>query len=173
MSARRVFLDTNVIIESFRIGAWHELSQGCWLETVQKCEEESLTGDTSDPQHVVVDPAMLKAGCRVIHPVTRKTRNKLFAHHGSMTSLDDGELELYAHLFVNESPLPPLLAISTADKGAIVRAKDLGWLDRLVSLEELLSGVGIARPKMAALRTAHRAAFLSDVRTKVYLNMIP
>ena len=45
MSARRVFLDANVIIEAFRISVWNELSQKYTLETVHECEKESLTGD--------------------------------------------------------------------------------------------------------------------------------
>jgi len=88
-------------------------------------------------------------------------------------SMDPGEKDLFAHLFANHQPLPPLIVVSSSDKGVIVRAKDLGWLQNLVSLEELLHGCGVSRAKIALLDIPHHASFLSDVRTKVMLGVIP
>jgi len=90
-----------------------------------------------------------------------------------MTSLDPGERDLFAYLYANERPLGPLVVVSTADKGAIVRANDLGWLDQLVSLEVLLEGAGVSRAKMANLGQQYGSAFLAGVRTKVMLGVIP
>lgn len=81
MTAQRVFLDANVIIESFRINVWTSLAQAWALETVTKCEEEALTGQTSRPGRVTVDPVLLRAGLKASHPVTRPERNKLIAAH--------------------------------------------------------------------------------------------
>lgn len=173
MTQRKVLLDANVIIECFRIGAWAELAQGCWLETVEECYKEALTGDSSLPGRIAVDPIELQKGLRQIHKVTRAERNQLFIKHPSMVSLDPGELDLYAHLLAVGVPQPNLVVISTADKGAIVRAGDLNWLDQLHALEELLTQVGASRPKMAALKGHYTTMWLSDVRMKVRMGIIP
>jgi len=123
MPTRKVFLDANVIIEAFRIGVWAELSQGHWLETVQKCEQEALTGENSRAGRVSVDPKQLRAGLKASHLVGRPERNQLVKNHRDCLSMDDGEKDLFAHLFVHASPLPPIIVMSTADKGAISRSK--------------------------------------------------
>lgn len=117
---QRVFLDANVIIEAFRIGVWTELSQAWCLETVEKCEEEALTGDSSRAGRVSVDPKLLRAGFNVVHAVSRSERNKLFAAHPDCATMDAGEKDLFAHLYSLVQPLSTLIVVSTADKGAIV-----------------------------------------------------
>jgi hypothetical protein len=173
VGGRRVFLDANVIIEAFRISVWAELSGGCHLETVQECEKEALTGRTDLYGHVAVDAAALRAGLKACHLVGRPERNKLVKTYRACLFMDPGEKDLFAYLFANHHPLPPLIVVSSADKGVAVRAKDLGWLDQLISLEELLHGCGVARAKLAQLDTPHRASFLGEVRTKVMLGVIP
>jgi len=173
MPTRRVFLDTNVIIECFRIGAWAQLSSALRLETVDECCTEALTGETSRPGRVDVDASMLRTGLAVIHRVTRRELNALIAKHVQMGTLDAGEKELFAHLFAHEMASAHRVALSTADKGALVRAQDLGWLDSLVSLETLLNEVGAPRPKMALLGHAYSTRFLDDVRTKIRLGIMP
>lgn len=68
----RVFADTNVILESFRTGCWTAICNHFAIETVEKCVEETLTGNPGDPRHVAVPPAELKAGLVAQHQVTRK-----------------------------------------------------------------------------------------------------
>jgi hypothetical protein len=87
--------------------------------------------------------------------------------------MDPGEKDLFAYLFAHHQPLPPLIVVSSADKGVVVRAKDLGWLQNLGSLEELLLGCSVARSKMADLDEAHSTDFLSRTKTKVLLGVIP
>lgn len=173
MTQRKVLLDANIIIECFRVGVWTELSRGCWLETVEECYREALTGDNSLPGRIAIDPVELQQGLRAIHMVTRAERNQLLIKHQSMVSLDPGELDLYAHLLAVGAPKSNSIAISTADKGAIVRAGDLDWLDQLQALEELLTQVGVSKTKVAALKRHYSTAWLSDVRTKVLMKIIP
>lgn len=170
---RRVFLDANVIIEAFRVSVWTELSSGFHVETVEECEKEALTGRTDIYGRVAVSAAALRAGLKASHLVGREERNKLVGEHKACLEMDPGEKDLFAYLFANHHPLAPLIAVSSADKGVVVRAKQLGWLDRLISLEELLHGCGIARVKLNQLDIPHRAAFLGEVRTKVLLGVIP
>jgi hypothetical protein len=173
MRGQRVFLDANVIIEAFRIGVWTEFSQAWCLETVEKCEEEALTGDSSRAGRVSVDPKLLRAGFNVVHAVSRSERNKLFAAHPDCATMDAGEKDLFAHLYSLVQPLSTLIVVSTADKGAIVRAKDVAWLDRLISLEELLSKTGASKSKVADLGQQYTSAFLGLVRTQVLMGVIP
>lgn len=173
MKKRWVFLDANAIIEAFRINVWAELSEGFHLETVEECEREALTGRTDRFNRVEVDATRLRAGLRASHPVGRVERNQLINKHPSCMEMDPGEKDLFAHLFVNHHPLTPLIAVDSADKGVIVRAHELGWLGHLVSLEELLGQCRIASVKLADLDLPHRTQWLSQVRTKVMLGVIP
>jgi len=173
MTHCRILLDANVMIECFRIGAWAELARGCWLESVEECCKEALTGDNSMAGRVAVDATALRQGLRQVHQVGRAERNQLILQHRAMVSLDPGEMDLYAHLLAVGGPRAGLLVVSTADKGAIVRANDLGWLDQLISFEELLTQAGASRPKMNALQKHYGAAWLGEVRTKIRLGVIP
>lgn len=92
------------------------------------CEREALTGQTTSYGHVAVNSVALKAGLKASHIVSRQERNKLTRAHGACTNMDPGEKDLFAHLYASHYPLPRLIVLSSADKGVIVRAKDLGWL---------------------------------------------
>lgn len=174
MADKRVFLDTNVIIECFRIGVWSELSQGYRLETVDEVVTEAMTGSTSRPGRVAVDRNLMLAGlAQQPHAVTRKDRNGLLGPYPSMATLDPGELNLFAYLNAHELPLGPFIFVGTADKGAIAAAKLPGWLDQLVSLEELLKLARVSRAKLDLVGPQHTAGFLVEVRTKVFLGIIP
>jgi hypothetical protein len=105
MTTKRVF--ANFIIECFRIGAWSELSQGCLLETVHEVERESLTGENSQANWVLIDPVALRAGFQKIHPVSREKRNALIFADSRMTTLDRGERDLFAHLYTHARNLEP------------------------------------------------------------------
>lgn len=170
---RTVYLDANVIIEAFRIGVWPELSKGHHLETVEMCVREALTGETSHHGRVPVDPKALNAGFKQVHLVSRKERNALFKAHPASGSLDDGEKDLLAYLFANKIPPGALVVLSTADKGAIVQSHALGWLDSLVSLEDLLKTAGATRQKLARVEWPYDEAFLNEVRFKVRMGVIP
>ncbi len=173
MSERRVFLDANVIIEAFRINVWPELSRRWWLETVQECEREALTGRTDIFGRVPVDAHALRSGLRESYLIERTQRNHLTQAHPTCLEMDPGEKDLFAYLFMHHRQMPPLIVLSSGDKGVIVKAKQLGWLQNLISLEELLYECGVSRVKLASLDTPHRATFLSEVRTKVMLGVIP
>jgi hypothetical protein len=49
----------------------------------------------------------------------------------------------------------------------------VGWLDRLVALEELLSRTGVPKSRTADLGDAYTSAFLAMVRPKVRMGVIP
>lgn len=174
MGHQRGFLDTNVIIECFRIGVWGELSRGHQLETVDEVVTEVMTGDAGLRDRVTVDRTLLLGGLsKPPHAVVKRDRDRLMLLYPHGPLLDPGERDLFAYLNAHELPLAPLIVIGTADKGAIAFSHLPGWLDQLISLEELLAAVKTPRAKLATLGTQHQASFLSQVRTKVRMGVIP
>ncbi|MCW8207936.1 hypothetical protein D8B24_12955 [Verminephrobacter aporrectodeae subsp. tuberculatae] len=169
----RVFADTNVILESFRTGCWTAISKHFAIETVEKCVEETLTGNPGDPRHVAVPPADLAAGLAGQHPVTRKELATLVLGHLPSSTLDDGEKHLFAWLFANELLPSHAIAVTTADKAALVALNGLGWLDCMSSLEDLARKAGVGRVTLDALALQYREDWLSSVKTKIRLGIIP
>ena len=112
MPTTRVFADTNVILEAFRTGCWTAISTHFSIETVEKCVEETLTGNPSDPRHISVPPTELNAGLAGQHPVTRKELASLVLAHHSCSTLDDGEKHLLAWLLANKL-LPSAIIVVT------------------------------------------------------------
>lgn len=121
-----------------------------------------------------VDIDDLKNGLRADpHKVPKAMRNQLIAKHPSMSNLDDGEKDLYAYLFSLSPSLPGSFLVSTADKGAIVAAHKLNWLDNLVALESMLRGCGVPAKAMNDLLEHYRLRFLDSVKTQARFGFIP
>lgn len=72
MAHPRVFLDTNVILECFRIGVWSELSRGNRLETVDEVVTEAMTGGSGRRDRVAVDRDALLHGLSKLPHVVGK-----------------------------------------------------------------------------------------------------
>lgn len=174
MAKKRVFVDTNVILECFRINVWTDLTQRCQVETVEMCVAESLTGRRDKADFIEVDPEALRVGLHKVHPVSKRELDLFYLAYEEMRRLDPGELHLFAHLYVKKVRLSEVTVLSTADKGAILRANDVpGWLDWIQSLQEVLKEAKVPRAKLDALRYAHTIACLSKVRTDVRNGVIP
>lgn len=174
MPKKRVFVDTNVILECFRIKVWSELTQRCQVETVRTCYDEALAGNSLAAGYIQASAAELENGCHAIHAVSQADEDKLILEYEDMLRLDPGELHLFAYLYANNVRLSEVVVLSTADKGAIVRANDHpGWLDWVQSLQEVLHEAGITGKKVEALGRQHTSAFLSKVRTDVRNGVIP
>lgn len=169
----RVFADTNVILEAFRTNCWTAISSHFAIETVEKCVEETLTGNPGDPRHVSVPPADLNAGLSGRHPVTRKELASLVLAHHSCRTLDDGEQHLLAWLLANKLLPSAVIVVTTADKAALVAAHGLGWLDCTVSLEDLARRAGVGRTNLDALALQYREDWLSSIKTKIRMGIIP
>jgi hypothetical protein len=169
----RVFADTNVILESFRTGCWASISNHFSIVTVEKCVEETLTGNPGDPRHVAVPPADLNAGLAAQYPVNRKEIASLVLNHSSCSTLDDGEQHLFAWLAASKLLPSQVVVVTTADKAALVASHDLGWLDCMTSLEDLARRAAVGRASRDALALQYRDDWLSSIRTKIRLGVIP
>lgn len=173
MPKTRVFADTNVILEALRTNCWTALSNQFAVETVEKCIEETLTGNPDDPRHIPVPPSDLHAGLADRHPVTRKDIASLVLAHPACATLDDGEKHLFAWLFANNLLPAAAVVVSTADKAALVASHKLGWLDCVVSLEHLARSAGVGRANLDALALQYREDWLTNIKTKIRLDIIP
>jgi hypothetical protein len=173
MSKIRVFADTNVILESFRTGCWRTISNHFAIETVEECVKETQSGDPCDSRYVEVPLADLMAGLVGEHPVSDKEVVTLVLSHPSSSILDDGEKHLFAWLYANK--LLPLqsIVVATADKAAIRVANELGWLDCVSSLEILARKAGGSRTHLDALASQYREDWLSSIKTKIRLGVLP
>ena len=173
MAKSRVFVDTNVIIESFRTKCWLAICEHYAVETVEKCIEEAMTGDRSHPRYVPVDPRTLRAGPAESHRVAALDIAALALGCPQSLGLDAGEMELLAYLRrVGISPEVTIM-LSTTDKAAIVVAGLLEWLDRLVSLESLANRSGVARSSVDGLARHYRTLWLGEIKTKIRLGIMP
>jgi len=63
--------------------------------------------------------------------------------------------------------------VSTADKAALVASHKLGWLDCVVSLEHLARSAGVGRANLDALALQYREDWLTNIKTKIRLDIIP
>jgi hypothetical protein len=169
----RVFADTNVILESFRTGCWTAIANHFAIETVEKCVEETLTGNPDDPRHVAVPSNDLTVGLAGRHSVTRKELATLVLSHPHSSALDDGEKHLFAWLFANKLLPSQVILVTTADKAALVASNGLGWLDCMTSLEALVRKAGVGRVNLDALALQYREDWLSRIKTKIMLGIIP
>jgi hypothetical protein len=173
MPRTRVFVDTNIILEAFRTGCWTAICQRYAVETVEKCIEEALTGDSDDPRRIHVEREDLVAGLAARHTVGKRELAALALDHPECHGLDEGELHLLAWLHAHELLHQVLVLVSTADKAAIVATDRLGGLDSLVSLEQLARDSGVTRGQIDSLARHYRSTWLDEIRFKVRFGIIP
>jgi hypothetical protein len=169
----RIFLDTNVMLEAFRIRCWNAITNHYSVETVSKCAEEALTGDPDDPRHISVPPDDLYKLLCGKHSVEPKLVASLVLAHPSCSALDDGEKHLFAWLEANQVLSSDSNLLATADKAALVASHKLGWLDYVRSLEVLARDAGVPRPSLERLALQYREDWLTNTKIKIRMGIIP
>jgi hypothetical protein len=150
-----VLVDTNVILECWRVGAWKALTGGYAVETVEECVIETQTGFQRRRAEQRIDQAALVASLQAVHKVTDAERAAVVVRDNLFAYLDPGEASLWAHAFTRTDAWV-LCGPDTASMRFGVRQ---GLRERLVALESLLQDVG-HRPAVA-LRTNYTSAWLN------------
>lgn len=156
-----VLIDTNVIVEAWRVDAWRALRGGYGLETVEECVIETQTGFQNRRPEQQIDREALLAGLKVIHKVSDAERAAALVRDGEIAMLDEGEKALWAHALARSDAW----VLCGPDKASLRIGVRLGLRERLVALERLLDDAGF-RPK-TPLRTAYGQGWLD--RTLVEL----
>ncbi|MGH6895015.1 MAG: hypothetical protein ACREJ5_00480 [Geminicoccaceae bacterium] len=157
-----VLLDTNVIIECWRVGAWRALARGYRLETVEACEAETQTGFQRRRPEQQIDAALLRASFSAIHAVTEAERAQAVVREEQIRFLDGGEQALWAHALGRTDDW----LLCGPDKASLRVGIRLGFRERLVSLEQLLLDAGY---RARDLRIAYTRAWLDRTLAEIAL----
>jgi hypothetical protein len=156
-----VLIDTNAIVEAWRIDAWRALAGGYALETVEECVIETQTGFQNRRPERRIDQKAVLAGLKAVHKVTDAERAAALVRDGEIAMLDEGEKALWAHALVRLDAW----VLCGPDKASLRIGVRTNLRDRLISLERLLDDAGF-RPK-TPLGSAYRCDWLD--RTLVEL----
>jgi hypothetical protein len=149
-----VLVDTNVILECWRIGAWRALTGAYAVETVEDCVTETQTGFQRRRAEQQVDAAELRATFATpAHAVTEAEIAVLAVQLLDIT-LDVGERSLWAHALTREDPW----VLCGPDKASLRFGVRLGFRERMVALEALLDDAGYRAKR--ALKTAYTRRWL-------------
>jgi hypothetical protein len=149
-----VLVDTNVILECWRIGAWRALTGGYRVETVEDCVIETQTGFQRRRIEQQVTVTELRGSLAAQpHPVSA-AELAAFAVQAPDIALDVGERSLWAHALTRADEW----VLCGPDKASLRRGVRLGFRERLVSLENLLEDVGYRT--RGGLKTAYTTQWL-------------
>lgn len=158
-----VLIDTNAILECFRVGSWRELSNGYSVETVEDCVTETQTGFQRRRAELQIDAAQLIASLKAVHPVEDAQR-AVVAVRAPDIALDVGERSLWAHALTRSDAW----VLCGPDKASMRFGVRLGLKDRLIALESLLADAG-HRPR-EALKLAYTTKWLEKVLGELFIS---
>jgi|SRR5579872_3289028 len=158
-----VLIDTNAVIECFRVGSWRALAGGYGVETVEDCVTETQTGFQRRHPELQIDVAQLRATLKAIHPV-KDAERAVVAIRAPDIALDVGERSLWAHALARGDAW----VLCGPDKASLRFGVRLGFRDRLVALESLLGAVG-HRPK-ENLKLAYTTKWLETVLGELFIS---
>lgn len=138
-----ILIDTNVMIECWRVGAWKALAGGYKVETVETCLIETQTGFQNRRPEQHIDGDVLKRTIAQIHLVTQEQLAQAVTLDLVIGSMDPGERDLWAHAISRSDAW----VLCGPDKASLRIAIRLGLRDKMVSLERLLNEAGY-RPRI-------------------------
>jgi hypothetical protein len=149
-----VLVDTNVILECWRIGAWRALTGAYAVETVEDCVTETQTGFQRRRAEQQVDAAELRACLAVpAHAVTEAELAAVAVQLSDIT-LDVGERSLWAHALTRKDTW----VVCGPDKASTRFGVRLGFRERMAALEGLLDDAGYRTRN--AVKTAYTRRWL-------------
>jgi hypothetical protein len=157
-----VLVDTNAVLECFRVGAWRALAGGYGVETVEDCVTETQTGFQRRRREQQIDAGELRASLVAVHLVG-DAELALVAVGAPDIALDIGERSLWAHALTRGDTW----VLCGPDKASLRFGVRLGFRERLVALEWLLDGVG-HRPKID-LRPQYTSKWLQQVLGEFFI----
>jgi hypothetical protein len=149
-----VLVDTNVILESWRIGAWRALTGAYRVETVEDCVIETQTGYQRRRTEQQIDEAALRESLAAIQKVADAERAVAVVREPIFAFLDLGEQSLWAHALSRKDEW----VLCGPDKASLRFGVRLGLRERLVALERLLRDAGHNAP---GLRPAYTSGWLA------------
>jgi hypothetical protein len=158
-----ILIDTNAILECFRVGSWRALSSGYNVETVEDCVTETQTGFQRRRAELQIDATQLTASLKAVHPVDDAQR-AVVAIRAPDIALDVGERSLWAHALTRSDAW----LLCGPDKASMRFGVRLGLKDRLIALEALLTDAG-HRPK-EVLKLPYTTKWLEKVLGELFIS---
>lgn len=144
-----VLIDTNAILECWRVGAWRALAGGYRVETVEECVIETQTGYQRRRPEQQIPISELRPSLAVVHQVSKLQMATAIVRDQGISLLDIGERTLWAHALTRSDAW----VLCGPDKASLRFGVRLGFRSRLAALEGLLNAAGF-RPR-EALRPAY------------------
>ena len=161
-----IFLDTNVIIEAKRAGILTALIKYFKnITTVKRCVQELSVGDKLDKDYIPVDIEFI-TNKMTPKDVTQKEIADLILKLNNEVALDEGERELLAYIYSQQIKV---YFICSPDIACVIATEKLGFINQVISLEDLTNVAGIKEPK---LRKHFTRKWLSDLKTDIFLGNI-
>lgn len=158
-----VLVDTNVILECWRVGAWRALAGGYAVETVEDCVIETQTGFQLRRPEQRIDVAELRRSLAQVSEVGPSELAAALVRDETLSFLDVGERSLWAHALTRADNW----VLCGPDKASMRFGIRLGLRDRLFALERLLGDVG-HRPR-EALRQNYTSRWLDTALAELTL----
>jgi hypothetical protein len=159
-----ILVDTNVILECWRVRAWRALVGGYGVETVEDCVTETQTGFQRRRPEQQIDAAELRKSLAAVHAIGPAELAAAAVRDPTISFLDVGERSLWAHALTRTDAW----VLCGPDKASLRFGVRLGFRERLVALEGLLDAVG-HRPK-EALRLPYTAKWLNATLAELALS---
>jgi hypothetical protein len=157
-----VLVDTNIILECWRVGAWRALTGGYRVETVEDCVIETQTGFQRRRQEQQIDNAALRASLAAVQKVGDAERAAAIVREPMFSFLDLGEQSLWAHALSRRDDW----ALCGPDKASLRFGIRVGLRERLMALEGLLQDVGHGA---GGLRPAYTSAWLAKTLGEIVI----
>ena len=158
-----VLVDTNAILECFRVGGWRALASGYGVETVEECMTETQTGYQRRQPEQQINGAELRASLVSVHSVGDPELARV-AVSAPDIALDLGERCLWAHALTRADAW----VLCGPDKASLRFGVRLGLRERLVALEWLLEAIGY-RPRID-LRPAYTRKWLEKTLGELFVS---
>jgi hypothetical protein len=158
-----VLVDTNVILECWRVDAWKALVGGYGVETVEECVIETQTGFQRRRAEQQIDNAQLRASLAAIQKVGTAEHAAAAVRDPLFSSLDLGERSLWAHALTRNDAW----VLCGPDKASLRLGVRFGFRDRLVALEALLNDAGFKSKEL--LRTNYTAKWHAQTLIEIVI----
>lgn len=160
-----VLVDTNVIIECWRLKMWRALSGGYKVETVEDCITETQTGFQRRYDEEQIDATVLRGSLAApAHPVTDAQLIRVCERAGDI-HLDVGETSLWAHALARDDAW----VLCGPDRASLRFAVHAGFRERMTSLESLLVEAGHTPKK--AMGISFREKWLRKVLSEMVVQV--
>ena len=134
-----VLVDTNVLIEAHRTGCLASLANYFSLHTVETVVTETQTGHQNRSPEETIDLIKLKSHLAHIEAIAEAQRAAFYLDYPA-AALDPGELDLIIYAG-SLSKNAEVWFLNSPDMAAVRHAHTRNWLDRLVSLEAMVSHI--------------------------------